>query len=403
MKVLIVGAGIGGLTAALTLQAVGIHVTVIDAVNELRPLGVGINLLPHATGELAKLGLYESLADVAIPTAECVHLDRFGSEIWREPRGLAAGHTWPQYSVHRGEFQMLLLNAVCDRLGPDTVRTGMRFESATQNADGVRVRIHDRMREAVVEMVVDAVIGADGIHSVVRTRLRPGEGAPLWNGIRMWRGITDARPFLSGASMVIAGSNHAAKFVAYPISAAARRRGRALVNWVAEVKVSDTNEQASDWNRAGRLEDVLPHYVGWQFDGLDVSELMAASATILEYPMVDRNPLSRWTDGRITLLGDAAHPMYPIGSNGGSQAIIDAGVLARELAARSDPSVALDAYETARRDTVNATVLANRDMPMDRVLRLVADRAPHGFDRIEEVLTAREIDAIGRAYQHTSR
>lgn len=403
MKVLIVGAGIGGLTAALSLHAVGVRAVVIDSAIELRPLGVGINLLPHATGELAELGLQERLAEIAIPTAECLHLDRFGNEIWREPRGLAAGHPWPQYSVHRGELQMLLLNAVYERIGPAAVRTGMRFENATQNADGVRVRIHDRIRDRIVEMRADAVIGADGLHSAVRAQLQPGEGPPLWNGIRMWRGVSEARPFLSGASMVIAGSNHAAKFVAYPISAAARQRGRALINWVAEVKVTDMAEQIPDWNRTGRLEDVLPHYRGWQFDGQDVGELMAASDTILEYPMVDRNPLTSWTYGRITVLGDAAHPMYPVGSNGGSQAIVDARVLARELAARSDAVAGLEAYEAARREVVNAIVLANRDMPVDHILRKVADRAPHGFDRIEEVLTECELDEIGKGYQHTSR
>ncbi|MGW4330882.1 flavin-dependent oxidoreductase [Nocardia sp. NPDC004573] len=402
MKVLIVGAGIGGLTAALSLHAAGIQAVVIDSAIELRPLGVGINLLPHATGELAQLGLHERLAEIAIPTLECLHLDRFGNEIWREPRGLAAGHPWPQYSVHRGELQMLLLNAVYERLGPAAVRTGMRFENATQNVDGVGVRIHDRIRGRIMEMRADAVIGADGLHSAVRAQLHPGEGPPLWNGVRMWRGVSEARPFLSGASMVIAGSNHAAKFVAYPICAAARQRGRALINWVAEVKVTDMAEQVPDWNRTGRLEDVLPHYLGWQFDGQDVSELMAASDTILEYPMVDRNPLKRWTYGRTTVLGDAAHPMYPVGSNGGSQAILDARVLARELAATRDPIAGLEAYEAARRDVVNAIVLANRDMPVDRILRKVADRAPHGFDRIDEVLTDRELDEIGKGYQHTS-
>ncbi|WP_063814549.1 flavin-dependent oxidoreductase [Nocardia fusca] len=402
MKVLVAGAGIGGLTTALRLHAVGIDVLVIDSVTELLPLGVGINLLPHATAELCELGLGEDLASLAIPTAELVHLDRFGNEIWREPRGLAAGHDHPQYSVHRGELQTLLAAAVRARLGSGAIRTGMRFVAARQYPDRVCSTVHDRARDHTVEITTDLVIGADGLHSAVRAGLYPDEGAPRWNGIRMWRGVTMTEPFLTGASMVMAGSNHTAKLVAYPISAAARREGRALVNWVAEVRMPDHTEQAANWQRTGRLDEVLPHYRGWRFDGIDVGALISGSERILEYPMVDRDPVSRWVFGRVALLGDAAHPMYPIGSNGGSQAILDAGVLATELARAADPRDGLTAYEAARLDIANAVVLANRDIPADRVLRLVEERAPQGFDRITDVLTEDELRAIAGGYQRTS-
>ena len=402
MKILIAGAGIAGLTAAASLHAAGVDTTVIDAVTALRPQGVGINLLPHAVGELSDLGFAAALDNCAIPTAQVQHLDRFGNRIWSEPRGLAAGHRWPQYSIHRGELQALLLAAVRDRLGAEAVRTGMALESFTEDAAGVHCRVRDRSTDVVVDMAADALIGADGLHSTVRAQLHPGEGRPLWNGIRMWRGVTHTAPFLDGRTMIFAGSNRAARFVMYPISRAAQQRGQALVNWVAEVRVRDEAVPAPDWNRVGDLHDVLPHYAGWRLAGVDIPGLVTASEQILEYPMVDRDPLSWWGTERVNLIGDAAHPMYPIGSNGGSQAIHDARVLAAELSAASDAITGLARYEAARREAVNAIVLANRDMPMDRIMHAVSERAPDGFDDIERVLTAAELSDISAAYRHTS-
>ncbi len=402
MRVLVVGAGIAGLSAALSLHAVGMEAIVVDAVAELRPLGVGINLLPHATEKLVELGVGEQLADTAVATAEVVHFDRWGNEIWREPRGVAAGHRWPQYSVHRGELQDLLLRTVRERLGPDAVRTGLRFVAMTQDRDGVHSTLHDRIRGTTVEFDSDVLIGADGLHSAVRAGLYPNEPGPAWNGIRMWRGTTISRPFESGATMIFGGSNHAAKFVAYPISEAARRQGRALINWVAEVRLPGSGDSVANWDHRGRIEDVLPHYDGWELAGLDIGALIRGSERILEYPMVDREPLPRWTFGRVTLMGDAAHPMYPIGSNGGSQAILDAAAVATALRDAADPAAGLAAYETARLASANETVLANRDMPMDRILRLVAERAPGGFDRIDDVVTPEELRAIGDGYRSTS-
>ncbi|GAA5044924.1 flavin-dependent oxidoreductase [Nocardia callitridis] len=390
------------MTAALSLHAAGIDALVIDSVSELRPLGVGINLLPHATRELIELGLGDALAELAIPTAEAIHLDRHGNRIWGTPRGLAAGYRWPQYSIHRGELQAALLAAVRDRLGAASVRTGLRFESFTQNTTEITGRVSDSVTGVHTVLSADAVIGADGLNSAVRAQLHPHEGRPLWNGIRMWRGIAEAAPFLTGRSMILAGTNSAARLVVYPISRAAERRGRALVNWVAEVRVADTRHPTPDWNHAGQLADVLAHYAGWRFDGVEVAALMSASEQILEYPMVDRDPLPYWGSGRVTLLGDAAHPMYPIGSNGASQAILDGRVLARELDAADDPIAGLAAYEAARRETVNAIVLANRDIPMDAVLNTVAERAPEGFDRIEDVLSAAELAAIAAGYDRTT-
>lgn len=398
-KALIIGAGIGGLTTALSFHAVGIQCRVVDKVTELTPAGVGINLQPSAVRELIELGMANDLAALGVATSEFSHYDRFGNRIWGEPRGIAAGYRWPQYSIHRGELQMLLLRTVRDRLGSDAVVSGLGFDSATESADNVQVRLRGRERDELTVEETDVVIGADGLYSAVRAQLNPTEGAPIGNGIRMWRGIASRKPFGNGSSMMVAGSNSAAKFVAYPITPTVD--GKALMNWVAEVRLPDDGKRA-DWTARGELSDVLPHYADWDFGWLDVPELISASEPILEYPMVDRDPLPRWGTDRITLLGDAAHPMYPIGSNGGSQAIMDSRVLAYHLATAPDVSAALARYEADRREVTGAIVLANRRMGPDRILHTVAERAPHGFAHITEVLSASELAEIEAAYRRTT-
>ncbi|MFE5120922.1 FAD-dependent monooxygenase [Streptomyces sp. NPDC056669] len=364
MSVLIAGAGIGGLAAALSLHAAGVGTAVVESAREIRPLGVGINLLPHAVRELIELGLGDELAAIGVATAENVYADRFGRQVFTEPRGMAQGYRWPQYSVHRGELQRLLLAAVRERLGADAVRTGTRVvgfgdageEAGPRERGGVCVRLLDRATGTVEESAARALIGADGLHSAVRAALHPQDGPLLWSGIRMWRGTTRAEPFLSGRSMVIVRDGDA-ELVAYPI-------GGGRVNWVCQVRVSEpgplTGEAA--WNRVGRLADVLPYFDHWRLGWLDVPGLLVNSGEILEYPMVDREPLPWWGSGRVTLLGDAAHPMYPVGANGASQAVVDARVLARELARADDVPTALARYETERREPTAAVVRANRAM-----------------------------------------
>lgn len=358
MTVLIAGAGIGGLTAALSLHAAGIETAVVESAREIRPLGVGINLLPHAVRELIELGLGDELAAIGVATAENVYCDGSGRRIFTEPRGVAQGYRWPQYSVHRGELQRLLLAAVRERLGADAVRTGARVVGfdGSGGRDRVRVRVLDRATGAVEDTYTRALIGADGLHSAVRAALHPRGGPLLWSGIRMWRGTTRAEPFLTGRSMVIVRDGDA-ELVAYPI-------GGGRINWVCQVRMSEpgplTGEAA--WNRAGRLADVLPYFADWRLGWLDVPGLLTGGGEILEYPMVDREPLPRWGSGRVTLLGDAAHPMYPVGANGASQAVVDARVLARELARAEGVPAALARYETERREATAAVVRANRAM-----------------------------------------
>ncbi|MET7639517.1 flavin-dependent oxidoreductase [Streptomyces sp. NPDC005438] len=397
---LIVGAGIAGLSAALSLHAAGMGegVRVVDGSRRLLPLGAGINLQPHAVRELTELGLGERLAAVSAEPRRLRLTDRHGNPVAEHPRGRDAGYRWPQLSVHRGALQELLLEAVRERLGPGAIRTGLALESYRHLDDGVAVTLRDRANsDAPEELRASVLLGADGLHSAVRRQLHPGEGAPRWNGIRMWRGVTRAPAPLDGHTMVIAGSYRPARAVVYPV-------GDGQVNWVAEVRVSEPGPLSdADWSRAGRLSDVLPHYEDWRIQGLDIGRLLRDAPGILEYPMVDRDPLDSWGEHRVTLLGDAAHPMLPVGSNGGSQAILDARVLTWHLAHHRDhPEEGLRAYEHARLKPVNAIAAACRDMPVDRLLDTVADRAPDGFARIEDVLTADELTGLRGAMRRTT-
>ncbi|MGE0225041.1 MAG: flavin-dependent oxidoreductase [Acetobacteraceae bacterium] len=400
MTVLIIGGGIAGLTAALSLHQIGVPCRVFESVETIEPLGVGINTLPHAVRELTELGLQDALAATAIPTAELAYYSARGQRIWSEPRGRAAGYHWPQFSIHRGELQMILLDAARERLGPDRVMTGHHLVGWEETATGVRARFANRRTGAALGDADGALlIAADGIHSTVRSRLYPNEGLPIWNGAILWRGVTRGALFLTGRTMIMAGHEFQ-KFVAYPISRPALDRGEAVINWIAERKFTpDHDWRREDWNRPGRLEEFLPQFADWRFDWLDVPAVIQAAERCFEYPMVDRDPLPRWTFGRVTLLGDAAHPMYPIGSNGASQGILDARVLAREIRAHGVSAAALEAYEAERRPATARIVLANRGNGPEQVMQLVQERAPHGFMRIEDVLTREELEGTAAAYK----
>ena len=394
MDVVVVGAGIGGLTTALALHAAGIdQVTVLERVPEIRPLGVGINLLPHAVRELTELGLADELASIGVATAELVYYDRFGSRIWGEPRGLAAGYHWPQYSVHRGQLQLMLLGAVRERLGEGAVRCGAYVTSAeTAGGRGV-VRWSDPTGAESAD--ADVVVAADGIHSSVRSQWHPDEGPPEWNGSLLWRGTSQAEPFLTGRSMIMAG-HRSEKFVAYPISASVE--GTQMVNWIAERQVEPTEFAREDWNRQVDIDRFAHHFDAWQFDWLDIPQLIHSGIAVFEYPMVDRPPLTTWTRDRVTLLGDAAHPTYPIGSNGSSQAIIDARVLAHCLAC-SPPDAALRRYEKLRLPPTRALQQSNRRMGPEVVMQLAHERAPDGFAEVSDVFAEGELERIAADYK----
>ncbi|MFC4010182.1 FAD-dependent monooxygenase [Nonomuraea purpurea] len=361
--IVIAGAGIGGLSAALALHARGIKSTVLEAAGEIRPLGVGINIQPAAIACLTGLGLGQALAATGIPTREHRYLDHLGATLWTESRGIAAGHPFPQYSIHRGELQLLLLDAVRTRLGAGAVRTGTRLHTYEQSRDGVRVHAHDRDSGSSVTFHAAALIGADGLHSAVRSRLHPGKAGLNGAGVQMWRGLTELDGFLDGRTMILANDENATRLVAYPISARYAERGKALLNWVLLVSMGSPGPAAeAAWDLPGVIDDILPYLADWDFGWFDVRDALARSGQILRYPMVDREPLEHWGQGRVTLLGDAAHLMYPIGANGASQAIIDAAALADALDGSADVADALERYENVRRPATNAIVQANRKM-----------------------------------------
>jgi 2-polyprenyl-6-methoxyphenol hydroxylase-like FAD-dependent oxidoreductase len=401
VEISIIGGGIGGLTTALALHQAGIPCRIYESVHELRELGVGINLLPHAVRELDALGLLPELRETAVETAELCYFNKLGQLIWREPRGLEAGYRWPQFSVHRGQLQGLLLRAVTQRLGEDALSLGHHLQGYDTAADG-SLTLHFIDRKSGVALPprrADCVIAADGIHSRVRAMHYPDEGMPVWNGAILWRGVTESEPFLSGRSMFMAGHQDQ-KFVCYPISADHYRKGRSYTNWIAELRY-EPRELASreDWNRPGVLDDFLPQFESWQFDWLDIPRMIRNASAIYEFPMVDRDPVDHWVFGRVALLGDAAHPMYPIGSNGASQGILDAACITRMLREHSSPEAAFAAYEAERRPKASAIVLANRKNGPEQVMQMAEERAPDGFEDIADVIDHAELDAIAKRYK----
>jgi 5-methylphenazine-1-carboxylate 1-monooxygenase len=398
VRVLIAGAGIGGLTTGLALHQRGIEVALFESAAQIRPLGVGINLLPHATAELAALGLLDEVAAQGVRTAELCYFNRHGQRIWREPRGVDAGYPVPQISVHRGVLQQTLLREVERRLGARALRTGCALESFEAcGASRVRARFRTREGDSADEDG-DVLVGADGIHSAVRRHFHPDEGPPCWNGQILWRATSRFAPFLGGRSMCMAGSRRR-KFVAYPIGAP-DASGRCVVNWIAELdRRAAAPPSREDWNRRGRFEDFAPEFASWRFPWLDVPALIAAADEVYEFPMVDRDPLPRWSHGRVTLLGDAAHPMFPIGSNGASQAILDARALAGALAEEPDIDAALARYEAKRRPATAEIVRSNRRHGPEVVLDLAEERAPDGFSRVEDVFGPGELEGIAAAYK----
>jgi len=404
MKIVIAGGGIGGMTLALSLLDAGIaDVEVFESSSSIKELGVGINVLPHATRELTELGLLDDLYATAIPTGELAYYSKHGQRIWSEPRGLAAGYNWPQFSIHRGELLGLLHRALEKRLGAPRIHTGHHLSSFGEQGDRVWAEFTDRHTGASHGRVeADLLVGCDGVHSVVRRALYPNEGPPKWNGVTMWRGVTVGTPFLSGRTMIMVGY-FARRVVIYPISRRLEEQGKALINWVAEHKTAEDQPMpVQDWEHRTEPEEALEPFRSYVFDFMDVPALIRGADAVYRYPMVDRDPLPTWDFGRITLLGDAAHPMYPVGSNGASQAVIDARVLARELVLQLSVGAAVAAYDAARRPATAAVVLANRKVGPEQCMEIVEERAPDGFTDLSAIIGQDELEAISRSYKQTA-
>jgi 2-polyprenyl-6-methoxyphenol hydroxylase-like FAD-dependent oxidoreductase len=397
MKIVLAGGGIGGLAAALFLQAEGIEVEVYESVPELQELGVGINLQPHAVRELEVLDLRTELEAAGNSCDEWAMFNRLGQEIWREPRGRAAGHAWPQISIHRGRLQGILLAAARKRLGPERIHTSHHLIAFEHTADRIAAMFASgRSTGPSLRVEADALIGADGIHSTVRKQLYPAEGEPVFAGMLLWRGMTRTRPLFGGHTMVFAGYREQ-KFIAYPIGAP-DPDGLQMLNWIAEIHANKMVRR-EDWNREGRLDEFLPAYSDWRFSWADVPQIIRDADRVYEYPMIDRDPLPRWSFDRVTLLGDAAHPMYPIGANGASQAIRDGRALAQAFAAGGTAPECLVRYEHERREATNEIVLSNRQLGPEQVMQMAHERAPNGFENIEDVISRDELTTIAQRYR----
>lgn len=378
-KIIIAGAGIGGLTAAISLQRAGFEVRVFESVRELKPLGVGINTLPHCVRVLTNLGLLEKLTEEGIETSDLVYFNRHGQRFWSEPRGKFAGYRWPQISIHRGLLQMMLLEEAKRLLGEENILLNHHFDHFNQNQNEISVYFTDRDSGTLIHRETgDLLIGADGINSMVRHQLYPEEGPPVYSENVLYRGSTLMKPFLNGQSMVMIGSLRQ-KMVVYPISPFPDNDGNYLINWVGNLKEGKSKLTVRDWNRQSDKNRLVEVYKSWKFDWLDVPAMIEGASEVFEFPMSDRNPLPRWSFGRVTLLGDAAHPMYPIGSNGASQAILDADYLTDCLLNYQDIPQALSAYEKERLPATAKIVLQNRAKGPDRIMDLMEDRFPGGF------------------------
>ena len=400
--VIVVGAGAGGLVTALGLHAAGIECDVYESVDDVRQLGVGINLLPHAVRELDALGCLEALEAASVQPTTLRYFTRRGQQIWSEPRGRAAGYRWPQLSIHRGILQTTLLEITRERLGADRIHTGHHLTGLESDERGATAHFSAGRRGPHLTSVRGSVvIAADGIHSTARALRYPDEGMPRWNGSILWRGTAEVDPVFDGRTMVWAG-HPAHKFVGYPIRDLPD--GRQLFNFIAEFRTDGLElAEREDWNQPGVLDDFIGRFEDWTFDWLDVPALIRSSPGTYRFPMVDRDPVERWTFGRTTLLGDAAHPMYPIGSNGASQAILDARVLAGCLRAHlDDPAAALEQYDAIRRPATAAVVLANRGLGPEMPMQLVEERAPDGFAHIDDVISPDEIQQVTEGYRRTA-
>ena len=397
--VLIAGGGIGGMALALTLHQIGVPCVIFEAVPELKPLGVGINLQPNAVRELMDLGLGEAeLGRIGIPVREWALVGRNGNDVYAEPRGLLAGYRWPQYAVHRGELQMLLARTVLQRLGPDALRLGQRVTGYRQGANGVTALLENRQGQQL-QAEGRLLVAAEGLHSVVRAQMHPRQPPLNWGGAIMWRGTTPGVPIRSGASFTGLGSlKH--RLVLYPISPADPHTGLATINWVAEITVDNSKGWGhSDWNRKVRLSDFVGHFADWNYGWLDVPAMLRGALEIFEYPMIDRDPVPTWVDGAVALLGDAAHVMYPVGSNGASQAIVDARVLGAALLQHGVLPQALRAYDDKLCADISALVLRNRSAGPFALLGLVDERSGGVFDDINQVIPLAEREAFMARYK----
>lgn len=393
MTVLIAGGGIAGLALGLTLQQIGVPFKIFESTRQIKPMGVGINLQPNAVRELMDLGLGEDLDRIGVRTRQYGFYSKLGKTIWEEPRGLDAGYAWPQYSIHRGRLQMLLYETLLERAGPDCVETGSRAVSFENTGSEAVLHLENKQVGGAL------IVAADGIHSALRAQMYPDEGQPIWGGAVLWRATSVAKPFFGSAAMALIGHD-TQRLVAYPISDPDPETGNVVMNWIAELRIDPSQGwNKEDWNRQANPADFRPKFEDWRFGWVDVPGLIDTAETIFEYPMVDRDPLPAWTVDRVTLMGDAAHPTYPVGSNGASQAIIDARVIGSKLLEFGPTPKALHSYEAEVRPVTTGVGLANRGSGPDAILQKVEDLCGGEFDVIDDVIPTEELAAHAAKYK----
>ena len=397
MNIAIVGGGIAGLSFALGLHKRGIDCDVFEAVTDIKEIGVGITLLPHAMRELAELGLQDALEAVGIENLESVFYTQHGQYVYKEARGRHAGYTLPEIGIHRGKLHRILFDAAVSRLGADKVHTGMRCSAFSQNDNGVEIEFSNAHTQTSLKVQAQIAVACDGVNSVVRAQMHP-QDALCFAGINTWRGVTVHPPILTGKSYLRIGTVEVGKMVIYPIIDNVDGKGNQLINWVAELQ--KPNAAMNDWNRPGDPAVCAEIFKDWMFDFLNVPELILKADKVFEYPMVDKNALPFWTQGRVTLMGDAAHPMYPRGSNGSAQALIDARTLADQLAQHTDPKEALKAYEVLRLAPTAKVVETNRNVPPDFII-MKAQELSGGkpFRHIDDLITQDELRQISDHYK----
>ena len=397
MNIAIVGGGIAGLSFALGLHKRGIDCDVFEAVTDIKEIGVGITLLPHAMRELAELGLQDALEAVGIENLESVFYTQHGQYVYKEARGRHAGYTLPEIGIHRGKLHRILFDAAVSRLGADKVHTGMRCSAFSQNDHGVEIEFSNAHTQTSLKVQAHIAVACDGVNSIIRTQMHP-QDALCFAGINTWRGVTVHPPILTGKSYLRIGTVEVGKMVIYPIIDNVDGKGNQLINWVAELQ--KPNAAMNDWNRPGDPAVCAEIFKDWTFDFLNVPELILKADKVFEYPMVDKNALPFWTQGRVTLMGDAAHPMYPRGSNGSAQALIDARTLADQLAQHTDPKEALKAYEVLRLAPTAKVVETNRNVPPDFIIMKVQELSGgKPFRHIDDLITQDELRQISDHYK----
>lgn len=405
MKVIIAGAGIGGLSLALMLHQRGIDCDVYESVPQLKPLGVGINLLPHASAEMAALGMLDTLEQHAIATSALHYYNQFGQTIWMEPRGRLAGYPVPQLSIHRGTLQVCLAEAFQQRAGSHRLHLGMRLQSVQQKENGVEILFFDQATGQTITRQADCVVGADGIHSALRQQFYPANDPFRYSGRFLWRAVSYGKPYLDGKTMFMAGHQDK-KFVAYPIVDENCPEHLVAINWIAELSLPEWEITSTDWNREVNRDVFEGEFSDWRWDWIDIPRLIQSAERIYEFPLIDKDPLPRWSFGSATLLGDAAHPLYPIGSNGSAQAILDARCLADYLQ-NCDSSIggiqlALKEYEADRLPATTGIILRNRLNGPEQVMQIAHERAPQGFSHIHDVMTPSELESVATRYKRVA-